>query len=195
MLEERISAIGADKRFYALIVLVFAAVALVLAAVGLYAVLAQSVGQRTREIGVRVALGAQAPGIRWMIARQAFAAVAAGLIAGLATIAALGRVLRSFLFEVSPSDPAVLSAVVALIVLVAALAAFVPARRGSTRRRRYVASSTEHGALSTAPRTRTSHPAHSPFPHVDTGHTIGVTLSFVPGFPRQTLTRQEGRHG
>ena len=80
-------------------------IALGLAGLGVWGVAAQSVGQRTREIGVRVALGASAVAGRRLIARQGLAPIAAGLVVGLAGGLALGRVMRSILFQVTPTDP------------------------------------------------------------------------------------------
>ncbi len=129
--DERVASVGADKRFYAAIVLVFGGVALFLAAVGLYAVLAHTVAQRTREIGIRVALGAVPARIRWMVGRDLIAPVGAGIVAGLAAVAAVGRLLRAFVFEISPTDPLVLAAVTVLVMAVAGAATYLPARRAT----------------------------------------------------------------
>jgi putative ABC transport system permease protein len=130
-LQERLNGVASDKRFYVVVMAVFAGVALVLAAVGLFSLLSHAVRQSTRDIGIRAALGASPAAVRWLVVRQALALVVTGIIGGLAAALAAGRTLRSFLFEVSPSDPLTLAAVVALIALVAALAAYLPARRAT----------------------------------------------------------------
>jgi putative ABC transport system permease protein len=121
----------ARQRFVTLLVLLFALVALALAAVGTYGVLAYSVEQRTQEIGVRMALGAEVRGILVMVLRQGLGLVASGLLLGLALAVVLRRVLASLLFGVSPTDPPTLAAVGVLLALVAALACWLPARRAA----------------------------------------------------------------
>jgi predicted permease len=110
---------------------VAAGMALLLSAVGLYGVISYIVGQRRAEIGVRMALGARVGEVARLVVRQAVALAAAGVALGLAGALAGTRVLRSLLFEVSPTDPAVLGAVAALLIAIAALAAFAPARRAA----------------------------------------------------------------
>ena len=128
-MDELISDSVAQQRFQSLLLAVFAAAALLLAAVGLYGVQSYAVAQRTREIGIRIALGADRSDVlRETVGRGALLA-AAGLLAGFAASFALTRFLSSFLFEVAPSDPATYAAVAALLVCVSALASFVPARR------------------------------------------------------------------
>jgi putative ABC transport system permease protein len=118
-------------RFVTLLVLLFAAVALALAAVGTYSVLAYSVEQRTQEIGVRMALGAEVRGILAMVLRQGLVLAGAGLGLGLTLALALRRLLASVLFGVSPTDPATFAGVAALLALVAAAACYLPARRAA----------------------------------------------------------------
>ena len=130
-LETRIEQVGAGIRFQALLMSLFAAVALVLAAVGLYGVLAHMVGQRTREIGIRMALGARPAQVRRMVSGQAAILAGAGAALGLAGALAGGRVIRTLLFEVSPTDPTTLVAAVTVLLLVAALATWLPARRAT----------------------------------------------------------------
>jgi putative ABC transport system permease protein len=108
---------------------IFAGIALVLATVGLYAVTACSVSQRTREIGVRIALGAQARHVWWVVTRRASAQLGAGLAAGLAGALGLGQVLQGLLTVVRGTDPLTLTAVVTLLIAVTAGACVVPARR------------------------------------------------------------------
>jgi putative ABC transport system permease protein len=108
---------------------VFAALALLLAAIGLYGVMAYLVGQRTKEIGLRIALGASQASIVRSILVDGMWLVAAGLAVGSALAALVGRLLRQSLFGVAASDPATLAAVAAILVAVAIIACVIPARR------------------------------------------------------------------
>ena len=110
---------------------VLGALALALASVGLYGVMAYSVSQRTREIGVRMALGAGRASVLAMVLRQAMTLVVAGLALGLAGAFAVSRVVSGLLFGLSAIDPATFMGVGVLLVLVATLATYVPARRAS----------------------------------------------------------------
>ncbi len=130
-LDEVISASVAHRRFQALLVVLFAAVALGLALVGIYGVISYSVAQRTAEIGVRVALGAQRSDILGLVLRQASLFIVIGLAAGLTSALALSRYLASSLFEIKPSDPATYFAVAALLACVALAACWIPARRAT----------------------------------------------------------------
>ena len=109
----------------------FGLLALVIAGLGLYGVTAYSVGQRTQEIGVRVALGAQADAVVRLMMRQGVGAAAAGLVLGGAGAWLLGRAVRALLFGVAPTDPLVFGAVAAVLLAVATLAAWLPARRAA----------------------------------------------------------------
>lgn len=108
---------------------VFAFMALLLAAIGLYAVLAHSISQRTREIGVRMAVGARAGDIRGMVLRDGLTPVAAGVLLGLAASLAVNRVLQSQLVGVSPYDPLTMGGAPAVLLVVALVACQIPARR------------------------------------------------------------------
>jgi putative ABC transport system permease protein len=108
---------------------VFALVALLLAAIGLYAVIAHSVSQRTKEIGVRMAIGATAADIRRMILRASMLPVAIGMILGLTASLAVNRILQSQLVGVSPYDPVTMTAAPTVLILVALFACHIPARR------------------------------------------------------------------
>jgi predicted lysophospholipase L1 biosynthesis ABC-type transport system permease subunit len=110
---------------------VFAAAAALLAALGLYGVLAYAVGQRRREIGIRMALGAQSRDVVAWVLRGALATVAAGLVLGLAGTVALTRVLKTMLFDVSPLDPLALAAASVVMAAIGLLAGFVPASRAA----------------------------------------------------------------
>ena len=121
----------ARERFALVLMGAFAAVALALAAVGLYGVLAYSVRQRTQEIGIRMALGATAARMRRLILRQAAAVVGIGLAAGLGGALAIGRWLSSLVFETSPRDPRILLTTALVLAAVALLSAWLPAWRAS----------------------------------------------------------------
>ncbi len=118
-----------EPRFLAFLVLVFATVALALAAIGTYGVLAYMVEQRTQEIGVRVALGAQANQVLSMILGQGAWLVGSGLVLGVVGALAMRRVLASVLFGVAPTDPAILGIVLLILAAVGLLACYLPARR------------------------------------------------------------------
>jgi len=121
----------AASRFTALLIGSFAALALLLAALGLYGIMSHHVAQRQREIGIRMALGAQAGDVRSLIAVQALALGAIGIGLGLAGALAATRALRSLLFGVGTADPATLAGVCALLAGVVAAAAYLPARRAT----------------------------------------------------------------
>ena len=121
----------AQRRFQMSLVLLFAAAALLLASLGIYGVVSYSVAQRTNEMGIRMALGAQPGNIRRMVLRQSLLPVCAGLVAGVMASVALGRVLGSLLFGVSPWDPATISGVLTLLIAVAATATLPPVRRAT----------------------------------------------------------------
>jgi ABC-type antimicrobial peptide transport system permease subunit len=130
-MEDRVSTSLERPRTYAVLVGAFAAFAVLIAAVGLFGVLAYTVAQRSREIGVRSALGATPGAIVGLIVRQAFRVTAAGLVVGLALAAVSMRALSTFLYGVQPRDAASFAAVAALLLVVAAAATVVPARRAA----------------------------------------------------------------
>ena len=109
----------------------FALLATLLAAVGLYGVLAYTVAQRTREIGVRMALGADGPRVRAMVLRQVGIMTLIGAVIGIGAAIGLGRAAQSLLYELQGQDPVVIGTAVVLLALVAAGAGYVPARRAS----------------------------------------------------------------
>jgi putative ABC transport system permease protein len=119
----------AERRFTMSLLSGFGALALILAAIGIYGVLSYSVAQRTNEIGIRVALGARAPDVARMVLGEAMLMAAVAVSIGWLGALVFARVLRSLLFEVSPSDPATLAVVSCAVLAVAALSAFVPAWR------------------------------------------------------------------
>jgi predicted permease len=122
---------AARARFTMLLLATFAAVALTLGAVGIYGVVAYAVTRRTREIGVRMALGARATDVLGMVLREGGVLAGAGVTLGIVGALAASRVLSGFLFGVTPSDPAVFVAVPALLGFVALGACLIPARRAS----------------------------------------------------------------
>jgi putative ABC transport system permease protein len=109
----------------------FAAIAVLLAAVGVYGVMAYRVRRRTRELGTRLALGATPAAITWLVLRQAVGIVAIGLTAGTVAALASARTLSSLLFGVAPWDPAVLAAAAAVLGVVSVAASCLPARRAA----------------------------------------------------------------
>jgi putative ABC transport system permease protein len=128
---ERVSESVAQPRFQAGLLTLFGALALVLAASGVYAVLAYSVTQRRREIGVRLALGAQRGNVFGLIIRQGLLLVIIGVFLGLAASLALTRVLQSLLYAVPPTDALTFVAVGLMLIAVAILACWLPARRAT----------------------------------------------------------------
>ena len=109
----------------------FGVLALVLAAIGIYGVMSYVVAGRTREIGLRMALGAQLRQVRQLILRQGMMLAGIGLILGLAVVFVLARFLTSMLYGVSPSDPVTFVGISFLLAMVALLACYLPARRAA----------------------------------------------------------------
>jgi putative ABC transport system permease protein len=120
-----------SRRWTMALLAAFAGLALALAAVGIYGVMAWMVGQRTREIGIRMALGADAREVRGMVVGYALKLSSMGMALGVAGAFALRRVMASLVFEAGSSGPATIAAVAALMLAVAAVASYVPARRAS----------------------------------------------------------------
>jgi len=121
----------APRRIAANVLIVFAGFALMLAVVGIFSVVSFSVADRTREIGVRVALGAEGDQVRWLMVRQALVPVVVGAVFGLAGAVAVGRAIEGFLFGVSGTDAVTLSGVVGVMLGAAVLESWLPARRAS----------------------------------------------------------------
>jgi putative ABC transport system permease protein len=130
-MEQNIGIATLQDRFNSLVTLAFAIIALVLAAVGLYGVLAYFVTQRTNELGIRIALGAQRAEVIRLTLTDGLAPVAIGLLVGLGGGAATVRLLRAMLYGMSPFDWSVFSTVVVVLALTAACACLVPAWRAS----------------------------------------------------------------
>jgi putative ABC transport system permease protein len=121
----------ARPRLEAMVLTLFAVFALALAAIGIYGLIAFSVAQRTREIGIRVALGASQSGIFRMILGDGFRLTSVGLLLGFAGVISSTRFLRALLFEIDPLDPATLGSVICVLLIVSLLACYVPARRAT----------------------------------------------------------------
>jgi len=119
------------QQFIMTLLTIFSAVALTLAALGLYGVIAYSVTQRTSELGIRIALGARAADVVTLVAHSASVLVGIGLVLGACGALVLGRAMRSLLYGVGPNDPATLITVAAILAGVAAIASYVPARRAA----------------------------------------------------------------
>jgi putative ABC transport system permease protein len=120
-----------QPRLYAILFGVFAAVALALASVGIYGVMAYSVSERTREIGIRLALGAQRRDVLKLVVAQGVTLALIGAGIGLGAALALTRLMQTLLFEVSPTDPLTFAGLAALLSVVALLACYLPARRAT----------------------------------------------------------------
>ena len=121
----------ATRRVVLMLFTLFAALALLLATIGVYGVLAWSVTERTRELGIRVALGATAGQILQMIIGQGLKLVLPGVAIGLLGALALNRLMRKLLFGVSATDPLTFAVIVLLLTLVGLVACYIPARRGT----------------------------------------------------------------
>jgi predicted permease len=130
-MQTRVDRLSERARFLAALIALFAAFGLLLAAIGLYGVLSFLVAQRTREIGVRIALGATPGQIARMAVHQAGVWTLTGMAAGCVASAALGRIARGALFQVSPFDPLSLAAAALVLAVAAAIAAWRPARRAA----------------------------------------------------------------
>jgi predicted lysophospholipase L1 biosynthesis ABC-type transport system permease subunit len=127
-LEDVVSRSISQPRFYMLLLGLFAATAMLLAALGIFGVMSYAVTQRSREIGIRMALGARGVEVMSMILRNAAVLVASGIVLGLAGALALSKSLSGLLFNLSPTDPMTLGGVAALLATVAFLASVLPAR-------------------------------------------------------------------
>ena len=128
-LDQVFAAAISQERFQALMLGLFAALALLLACVGLYSVISYAVVQRTHEIGVRMALGAQPLDVLSLVIRQGMMLTFAGLVAGIVAGTFVTRVLSDLLFGVTPRDPLTFAGVPVLLLLVAFFACYIPARR------------------------------------------------------------------
>jgi ABC-type antimicrobial peptide transport system permease subunit len=119
------------QRFSLTVMTIFALLALTLCATGIYGIVAFTTGQRTREIGVRMALGADARAIRRMVLREGAVLIGTGLLCGVAVALVTTRFLRTLLFEVTPGDPMTIGGVCVLLASVGLAACYIPARRAT----------------------------------------------------------------
>jgi predicted permease len=128
---ERVDESLARRRFSMLLLTIFAALASGLAAIGIYGVVAYFVSQGTRELGIRMALGATPGGVRALVVRQALVIVSTGVGIGLGGALAVARLMRSLLFGIAATDPVTFVSIPILLLLVALIASYVPARRAA----------------------------------------------------------------
>jgi len=121
----------AQNRLQSVLLGIFAILALLLSAVGIYGVISYSVAQRTQELGIRAALGASEPNLLWLVLRHGLILTLVGLLLGIGGALGLTRLMASLLFNIGARDPMTMVAVAAVLVAVAALACYVPSRRAT----------------------------------------------------------------
>jgi putative ABC transport system permease protein len=130
-MSDRAAAATAQARFSALLLGLFAVIALALAAIGIYGVMSLAVARRTREIGIRIALGADRARVQRLVVGEGAMLVGAGAIVGMVGALMATRVLRSLLFDVAPSDPITYVSIVVVLAMAALIASWIPARRAA----------------------------------------------------------------
>jgi putative ABC transport system permease protein len=130
-MEQLVASSLTRQRFYAILLGLFAAIAAMLGAIGVYGVLAYTVGQRTHEIGIRMALGARRGAVLRLVLSQGLVLTTSGIVMGLAGAIGLTRYLSGMLYDLTPLDPATYAAVAILFALVAFVASYLPARRAT----------------------------------------------------------------
>ena len=131
VMDRIVNASVATPRFAFVLVGLFAALAILLAAIGTYGVISYSVSQRTAEFGLRMALGAQQGDVLRLVLKHAAMLTTAGTVIGIAASLGLARELRSLIYNVSPEDPATYAAVGVMVIVVAFIACYIPARRAT----------------------------------------------------------------
>lgn len=129
--DEQIDRALITERMIATLSAGFGVIATLLAIVGLYGVMAYTVARRTREIGIRIALGAFRKDVVWMVMKEALLLIAAGVAIGLPAAISLSRFIQSQLFGLAPNDPATITVAAIVLAVVAALAGYIPALRAS----------------------------------------------------------------
>jgi ABC-type antimicrobial peptide transport system permease subunit len=130
-MEERVNASYATQRSTLVLLATFAAVAILLALIGLFGVVSHGVSRRMHELGIRAALGAQPQQIRRLVLNRAIALIGIGLAAGIIASVAVSRTLRTLLFEIEPAHPPTYAAAALLLATVALAACWIPARRAT----------------------------------------------------------------
>jgi putative ABC transport system permease protein len=130
-MEQIIAGSLAERRFTMLVLIIFAATALLLAAVGIYGVMSYTVTRRTHELGIRATLGASRGEIVWLVLRQGMRVATLGLAGGLIAAVVLTRLMAGLLYGVRPADPATLAAVTLLLGAIALAACYIPAKRAT----------------------------------------------------------------
>jgi ABC-type antimicrobial peptide transport system permease subunit len=130
-LRDRITESTAKARFSAMLLTIFACIALVLAAIGIYGVMSYMVAQRTREIGIRMALGAHPANVRALVLRRGLVLTAVGISIGAAAALATTRILATMLYQVKADDPLTFALMASILGVVALLATYIPVRRAT----------------------------------------------------------------
>ena len=120
-----------DYQAYMKLLAIFAGIAVLLAVIGIYGVMSYYVSQRTREIGIRVALGANSRNVLGLVVKLAAKLALIGVVVGIALALGVARLIAAFLYGVSPSDPITYASVAVVLIAVALLASFIPARRAT----------------------------------------------------------------
>ena len=130
-MDDLVEAQVGQRRLLMILLASFAGVAVLLALIGIYGIIAYTVAQRTQEVGIRRALGAQQGNILWLVIRQGLVLTVAGIGLGLGGALALTRVMKAFLFHISATDPATFAGIALLFLVVALAASYIPARRAA----------------------------------------------------------------
>ncbi len=130
-MQEHLETFMSEETLVSRLTAIFAALAVLLAAIGLYGVMSFNVARRSNEIGIRIALGASGGGVQWMVLRESLVLLAAGLVLGLPIALAAARLVRAQLYQISPFDPAIFIAATVGIALVTIVSAWLPARRAA----------------------------------------------------------------